>query len=499
MTIFDNYFPLALGTSRFPVSGSTDHIGIEKSAKLVLAALDLGINYIDTALQYSGGAAPNVLKMAFSQTKKPFDVTVKVSHIFDKTSDDTKARVEQSLKLMGLERAKFFVCWTIFNYCEFEKVMGKGGIYDGAVKLKDEGLIDHICLSTHASPKEIIKMIETGAFEGITICYSPLHATLMQPVLDKAQKQNVGVAVMNPLGGGIIAQNSDYFSFVRGADEKSTVVAALRFAKAHPAVNLVLSGISNEDELNENIQSITEKNSEPDNVRHTRVIQGVKNLNGFCTGCNYCEGCPQGFPVSHFMQARNTLLFDPVKSYNRTSPNELLYDIQVFRKLQLEFGYLPKALDNSCYRCGQCEAKCTQKLEIINGLDDTFKRAKRAGYSIQARKNRIKELVVGKGYKRVGLYPNGGFANLIMELYEKYFGQPDFEWIQFNSDPKTWGMKIGGALVHSPKEIPKLKPDIIIVSTYRFDMEIYESLLKYEKNGILVKNLHYDKNVPWIY
>ena len=497
MTIFDNYFPLGLGTSRFPVTGSKDTAGIEKSVQLVLNALDSGINYIDTALQYSSGAAPDILKMAFAQTKMAYDVTVKVSYGLDKTADDTRARVEQSLTAMGIQYAKFFVCWTIFTYAEFEKVMSTSGIYDGAIKLKDEGIIDHICCSLHTPPDDSIKIIESGAFEGVTVSYSPLHAVLMQPVLESANKHNVGVAVMNPLGGGIIPQNNDYFSFIKSDDDTSTAVAALRFAKAHPAVNIVLSGLTDAAELAENISAFNDISSEPNEKRLVRVLGKVKDLEGFCTGCNYCDGCPKGIKVSHFMQARNALLFDPVSAYNRTAPDELLYNIQLFRKLQLEFGHLLETSENQCIGCGLCETKCTQKLVIINALQDIFNRAEKAGFSLKARKERLKELIVGKDYKRIGLYPNGGFANAVMELYNKCFGEPDFEWVQFNSDEKMHGKISGGVRISSPDEIEVLKPDLIIVTTYRVDDEICKSLERYE--DVQVKKLHRDNDVPWIF
>ena len=73
--------------------------------------------------------------------------------------------------------------------------------------MKEEGLIDHICCSLHAIPEDIQKIIKTKAFEGITISYSMLSAANMLPVLDAAYENDIGVAVMNPLGGGVIAQN----------------------------------------------------------------------------------------------------------------------------------------------------------------------------------------------------------------------------------------------------------------------------------------------------
>jgi len=128
-----------------------------------------------------------------------------------------------------------------------------------------------------------------------------------------------------------------------------------------------------------------------------------------------------------------------------------------------------------------------------------YNRAGKVGFTLKARKERISELLVGKGFSKVGIYPNGGFANLIVEMYDKCFGRPDFEWLQFNSDPKMWGEISGGLPVHSPDDIITLRPDVIIVCTYKYDNEIYSGLKHYENDGIRVVKLHRETDVPWVF
>ena len=500
MSIYSGLFPLGLGTSRFPVSGPNDEAGLEQSVRLVVRALEAGVNYVDVGHNYSAGMAPQILREAFSQTKRPFSVTAKVMHGMDRTADDARRRVELCLRSMGLEKAQFFTCWTIWNYQTFEQIMQKGGIYEGAMRLKDEGLVDHICCSLHAPPEDILKILESGAFEGITISYSMLNASFMQPVLDMAREKDVGVAVMNPLGGGIIAQNEGYFSFAKAeGGEESTVCAALRFVKAHPAVNVVLSGVSSEKELEENLRAVTEADPEPAAERLPRVLSAVSGLKGFCTGCKYCEGCPKGIPTAQIMQARNALLFDPTPAYSRNGPEELLYNMQVFRKLLHDNGWLPETEENPCIHCGRCERAYTQKLEIIHGVEDVYRRAAASFFSTAAHKARLKELLAGKGYKRVGLYPNGGFSNLIIRLCSEIFDPLPFEWVILNSDPKMWGQLADGYVIHGPTEIPELGLDMILICTYKFDKDIHESLRKYEESGVRIERLHREMEMPWVF
>lgn len=493
MGVFDNYFPLGLGTSRFPINGPKDISGIEKSIKFVSRALELGINYIDTSYTYSAGMAQTVLKEAFASTKKPFGVTIKVMRDMDKTADDVRRRTELQLKAMGLQNASFFVFWNITSYEQFQSVTQKDGIYEEALKLKKEGLIEHICASVHVPPKDIVKIIASGAFEGITVSYNLLNAASMQIALDTAQKHNVGVVVMNPLAGGLIPQNPDYFSYACG-DNENVTEAALRFVKAHPAVKVVLSGINNEAELRENLRAISEEIHEPDNHRLNRVVNRSGKIENYCTGCNYCDGCPQNIPISEIMKNRNRLIFKCGETYNRTEP-DLVKNINLFYRCE----YIPETAENLCIKCGICEKKCTQKLNIIDSVSDFYERAKSCGYSLNARKKRIREIFENRNYGKIGLYPNGGFSDLVIDMYYKIFGKTDIKWFFFNSNDNMRGQIINNITVNMPQDIPEITPDIIIVCSYKYEGDIYKSLKKYENAATKIIKLHKENDVPWVW
>ena len=106
---------------------------------------------------------------------------------------------------------------------------------------------------------------------------------------------------------------------------------------------------------------------------------------------------------------------------------------------------------------------------------------------------------MGKGCRKVGLYPSGGFSRLVIRLYREFFGEPAFEWVLFNSDEKTWGRTDEGHVIHAPQEIGELCPDMILVCTYRFEEEIARSLRPYAEQGILIEKLHRKGEVPWVF
>jgi hypothetical protein len=447
---------------------------------------------------YSAGGAHAALKLAFMQTNKPYSLTLKVIHQSDKTADEARRRIESQLKSLGVDKAAFFVCWSVSSYEQFLEITRNGGVYDGALKLKEEGLIDHICCSLHASTEDSIKIIQSGAFETATVSFNLANAVQTIPILDSSLKHDVDIAVMNPLGGGGIPQNPEFFSFAKSEGE-DIVTAALRFAKSHPAVKVVLSGVNTVNELEESLKAFNEKSVEQDSERLIRVLNSVKDIDGYCNNCKYCDGCPVEIPVSQIMNKRNRSLFlkNTTQLYRRT-------DKELIKNINLFYGHgssewFPDSPKNPCTRCGQCESKCTQKLKIIESIEDMYSRAGECGFSLESRKEKLRELLYNKGYKKVGLYPKDRFADLIIKLYEQFFGKPDFEWIGFNSDPKMWGADTDGMTAHGPDDISKLNPDVIIVCNYVHEMVIYNDLLRFEDEGIKIVKLHRETDVPWAF
>lgn len=498
MNIYHEIFPLGIGTNRFPVAGPDDSAGIERSAQMVVSALEAGASYIDVAQTYSRGTAMAVCRKAFTQTKAPRHVTVKSSFLSDKTVDDALRRTEAAFVGMGIDHAFCFVIWNISSYEQFKAIMKKGSLYDGALLAKERGLVDHICFSSHAKAAEIAQIIESGAFEGGTIAFSPLNSFLMKPALDVALRHKVGLVAMNPLGGGVIPQANTYFSFLQCEGDDSTVTAALRYVYAHPAIKVVLSGMSDVSQLRQNLSAFTEPRQIPGEERIERVSAKFAALDGYCTGCSYCMPCPAGIDIPAFMQSRNSTLFPAAPMYNRTDP-ELLRSIQLFRKLQLDFSIFPEDGHCRCLDCGACEKKCTQHLSIRTYLKEIFARVNRTAFSVEARRNRLNALLNGKSYQRVGFYPGGFYTVKVLEMYTSFFGSPPFTVFLFDSNPDSWGTVVAGRTVHAPEEIPHLDLDAVIVTNFNYLDEIYQAVSTYKTQGVDIIKLHEPGDVPWVF
>ncbi|MFA7205193.1 MAG: aldo/keto reductase, partial [Saccharofermentanales bacterium] len=141
----------------------------EICAEIVKYANSKGINYFDTAPGYCDDMSEVIYGYAFKDMPEKFYVATKSSYWSDKTSDDVRRRCEESLKRMNVDSIDFYQMWSIMNLAHYRNIMAPGGPYEGAMKLKEEGLVKHICLSTHAGGSEIKEIVDEGAFEGILL------------------------------------------------------------------------------------------------------------------------------------------------------------------------------------------------------------------------------------------------------------------------------------------------------------------------------------------
>ena len=495
-SIFDHLFPLGIGTNRFQISSFSDQKGMEAATDLVVYALKAGISYLDVASTYSKGAAAEICRRAIQETGIIPGLTVKSSFLYDSNSDDALRRTEKTFNSLGVDHAAYFVCWNIADWAQFLEITRKDGLYEGALQAKARGLVDHICFSTHAPPEDIIRMLKSGLFEGVTVSFSPMNSQIMFPVLDCAQKMNIGVVVMNPLGGGLIPQQEKYFSFLRHPQDRSTVEAALRFVYAHPAVKIVLSGISSIQELRENMAAFQDEQAEHLRDRIERVRAHFANIEGFCTGCHYCDGCPQNINIFELMQAYNTRLFPHAStSYGRTDP-ELVADIALCDRLRGTFAFRPQTPKNPCIACGACESHCTAHLPIIQRIRELYQMFNMRCFSQSGMRDRLKELIGTN--RRIAFYPGGGYTAFVLSLVNEIFAGQNLELFLFDSSPNVWGNTVAGLEVRNPSELEKLRPDMVLISNYNFGQEIYDQLKPLRDAGIPVVRLHREEDVPWL-
>lgn len=490
---FSDVFPIGLGTARFPFISPESYIDdFNNAVDLVLYALDNGVNYIDVGKGYSTNHAFAVLKEAFKRTDKPFNVTVKIN-AYDKaySANDYYKEACSVLDSLGLEKASHFLLWTLTNSEQLNRATGDDNLYSAALRLKAEGKIKYIGTSVHMLYDDIITVINSGLFEFVQVSYHLLNYPEMQRVLDIALEKDVDILVMNPLYGGLIPDNEQLFNYAKLNENETVVQAAVRALLCHPAVKCILAGASNKNQLDEYLSAISPDFDEQNKVRRKEMLKNyVQNNSSFCSYCKYCIDCPKKIPVPQIMNSRNVLLLqggeinDSIKRVYFKSLNE---------KYNIEF----KTWQNPCIRCGKCERRCTQHLNIIESVAETYRMVKECSYDMESRKERFDNLINKYRYTKVGFWPASAGTMKILDIYKKIFGDIPFEVYLFDSNSDFHGISRFGHIVYSKNDAQSLGIDCILITSYLHGETIYDNIKDLTDSGIDVKTLYKKGDVDW--
>ena len=337
-------------------------------AELVLAAYDAGINYFDTAPIYCQSKSESRFGAAFAVMKqtrqqKPFWVATKT---FAASPENIRKDLEQSLDRLQLDCIDFYHVWCIIRPEEYQRRKSKG-VLKTFEKLRDEGLIRHICVSSHMNGQDTAALLQDYPFVGVLLGYSVMNFAYREEAIQSAADMGRAVAVMNPLGGGLIPQHPERFAFVKTRENEDVVEAALRFLINDPRITLSLVGFGNKSHLHQALNAV--EGYQPIGTEQIQRIRRELNtsLNQLCTACRYCDHCPEKIPVPQLMDAYNNFLLSGRKE-------AMLERLKWHWSILQDKNYL-----DHCTACGLCESCCTQKLPIIQRLDEIKAELKACG------------------------------------------------------------------------------------------------------------------------
>jgi ferredoxin len=318
----------------------------------------------------------------------------------------------------------------------------------------------------------------------------------MSSVIKRLGELGLGVITMNTLGGGLIPQNEDYFSFLRqGCD--TIAQDALSYVYAHPEITSMLSGMKTLEELSENIKPFEDcQDFEKKRTLYLNKLS-FSRLTNFCTGCRYCDGCPKEINISELMLSYNLINLKTSPHYNRTE-KRVIENIAICNMLKNVFHFLPFEPQNPCVACAKCEKACTQNLSIIKNLEDLYERFSESGFSKKAIIERVKELCLSE-YSKIAFYPGGGYTEFVINTFRKVIPDLSANFFVFDRSSSKWGKNVCDILIRNPCKINEISPDIIIISTYEYSDEIFEQIKHYEEHGIKVRKLHRKNDVPWVF
>jgi len=341
---------LGFGGMRF--KNVDDH---DECVRLMVAAAKGGINYFDTAPGYFETRSETVFGKAFAEMRKqklPYFCATKT---FESTESGIRNEIDAQLKRLNIDAIDFYHIWCILDLNNWAN-RKKDGILNTFRKLKEEGIIRHICISSHLIKNEIKELLLEDVFEGVLFGYSAYNFNTRQEAFDAIREKKLGAVVMNPLGGGVIPEHPELFEFIQ-RDGESITTSALRVLWDHPEITNTLVGFDTIEHLNEALAAM--EGYKPRTISELNKIKAdaSSSFEGICTGCAYCDGCPADIPIPYYMDAYNQKILRP----NEKDP--------IGERLKWHWS-LKREDAAKCTQCGICENVCTQHIDIINRLKE---------------------------------------------------------------------------------------------------------------------------------
>ncbi len=344
---------------------------LEQSVPMLRRAIDMGVNYLDTAYVYINGTS----EVAVGEAVKGYDreklylaTKIPVNEEKDGTAEAWREKFEESLRRFDTPYVDFMLFHGLM-WSAFEGHVSKpGGALEAARKAQAEGIVRHICFSSHDTAENIIKLIDTGEFASMLVQYNFLDRH-NEPAIAHAGEKDMGVIIMGPVAGGRLATPKGVFVDEEGALEVKTPELALRFVWNNPNVTVALSGMNEMVQIEENVASANRmaELSEREKAEIVRLVEKNEKLAElYCTGCGYCMPCPNGVNIPENFRYMNWyrvwgLEEDAKKAYANLSEKGAWGPWA---------GRIEGLKAEECLQCGECEPKCPQNIPIIDQLEE---------------------------------------------------------------------------------------------------------------------------------
>ena len=350
---------LGFGCMRLPTrDGQVDE---PTATRMMRTAIDSGINYVDTARPYHGGASEPFVGRALRGLRDKVQLATKLPSWMVKKREDMDFHLNEQLTQLQTDHIDFYLLHALSN-ARWEKLM-KLDVMSFMEKARAAGKIRYICFSFHDGLDTFKKIVDAYAWDMCQIQLNFLDDNFQAGLdgLRYARGKEIGVVVMEPLKGGNLSipvpADLEAAAQAAGYDRPNLTELGLRWVWHQPEVGLLLSGMSAPEQMEQNIASAAKGQPGNLNAKELELVEAAKALftgrmRVPCTACAYCKPCPQGVDISQCFSNYNNGAISGDWVTQKASYHYMLADDREGNKA------------SACVECGVCEPKCPQNIPI---------------------------------------------------------------------------------------------------------------------------------------
>ena len=358
---------LGYGCMRF--TAKAGRVDLDKAEKEIMAAIEGGVNYFDTAYVYAGSEAALGEILHRNNARDKINIATKLPHYLVKNADSMEKYFQEQLKRLQTDHVDYYLMHMLTDVKTWERLKALG-VQDWLAEKKKSGAIRQAGFSYHGNSDTFCQLVDAYDWDFCQIQYNYMdeHSQAGVTGLKHAAEKGLPVVIMEPLRGGRLANHlppEAVKSFETYPVKRSPAEWAFRWLWDQKEVTCVLSGMNSLEMLSENLRAADESRAgeftDSDRALLKQVSEAINaRMKVGCTGCRYCMPCPQHVDIPGVFAAYNRAYIDGkvagIREYIMCTG---------LRKNSTGAG--------NCVQCGKCETHCPQQIPIRKMLQEAKK------------------------------------------------------------------------------------------------------------------------------